>query len=433
MKMRVQIVTALPHWGAGWLEAILLPALGILLAWTLDPGDPLLLRQPFPWLLIIPLLIALRYELMPALLSVAALASTLFWHKYPEIRSLEIFAGTVLVILIASEYAGFWARQEAGRSLQEEITATRFRQLSDDLYVTRISQDRLEQSLLYQPMSVRSALLEIKNQLAQKQGRLDAELAYNTLYFLNQLVGVQIASLYDIQSGHHSPRLIAAFGNAQPWQEQDPVLRESLNSGESQSLADLEITQFRHYISVHIHRSLSRHDYVLTIEEMSFFAINKESLQTIEVIFQYLCTYAESLAQAAPLLKIWSDCPPEFATDFMQLQKLAQRVPQVGIMVRYDFHTGPYAEKVLDYLQRLRRGLDVLWLHREEEKLQLIVLLPFAGSMAAEGHFQRMRTESSLHYGEEWEKSFIHHKIFSISAQHCEKQIKQLFDSEVSI
>jgi len=28
--MRVQIVTTLPHWGAGWLEAILLPALGIL-------------------------------------------------------------------------------------------------------------------------------------------------------------------------------------------------------------------------------------------------------------------------------------------------------------------------------------------------------------------------------------------------------------------
>jgi hypothetical protein len=53
--------------------------------------------------------------------------------------------------------------------------------------------------------------------------------------------------------------------------------------------------------------------------------------------------------------------------------------------------------------------------------------------MAAEGHFQRMRTESRLHYGEEWEKSFIHHKICSISAQHCENQIKQLFDSEVSI
>ncbi len=269
--MRAQLVTAVPRWGAGWLEAILLPALGIVVAWSLDPGDPLLLRQPFPWLLIIPLLIALRYELMPALLSVAVLASTLFWHAYPEIQSLEIFAGTVLVILIASEYAGYWARQEAGRSLQEEITATRFRQLSDDLYVTRISQDRLEQSLLYQPMSVRGALLEIKNQLVQKQGRVDAELAYNTLYFLNQMVGVQIASLYDIQAGHHSPHLIATFGNAQPWQEQDPVLRETLNSGESQTLADLEITQFRHYISAHTHSSPNGHNYLLTIEEMSFF------------------------------------------------------------------------------------------------------------------------------------------------------------------
>ncbi len=117
----------------------------------------------------------------------------------------------------------------------------------------------------------------------------------------------------------------------------------------------------------------------------------------------------------------------------MQLQKLTQRVSQVGMLVRYDFHNGPCAEKILEYLQRLRRGLDVLWLHKDKEHIQLIALLPFAGSMAAEGHFQRMRTESRLHYGEEWEKSFIRHKIFSISTQDCAKQIKQLFDSEVSI
>lgn len=425
-------MTALPRWGAGWAEAILLPALGIVVAWALDPGDPLLLRQPFPWLLLIPLLIALRYELMPALLSVMVLASTFSWHGYPEIRSLEIFSGTILVILIASEYAGYWARRAAGQSLQEEITSTRFRQLSDDLYVTRISQDRLEQSLLYQPMSVRGALLEIKNQLAQKRGDLDAELAYNAMYFLNQLVGVQIASLYDLETGHRSPRLIAEFGNAQPWQEQNPVLREALESGESQTLADLEITQIPLYISAHVHCSSSGRRFVLTIEDMSFFAINNESLQTIEVIFQYLCSYAESLAQADPLLQIWPDCPAEFATDFMQLQKLAQRVPQVGMIVRYDFHAGPSAEKVLGYLQRLRRGLDIFWLRHHNDRIQLIALLPFAGSLAAEGHFQRMRAESNLHYGEDWEQSFIRHKIFPVSAQACENQIKQLIDQEAS-
>lgn len=429
--MRAKVITALPRWGAGWIEAILFPALGIIITWGIDPYDPLLLNQPFPWLLIIPLLIALRYELMPALLSIMVLASTFIWHAYPKIHSLEVFAGTVLVILIASEYAGYWARKEAGRALQEEITATRFRQLSDDLFVTRISQDRLEQSLLYQPMSIRSALLEIKKQLVDNNGRLNKDIGGNVLYFLNQLVGVQIASLYELKKGKSNPLLIAAFGDAHPWQPQDPVLREAIDSEQSQTLAELEIVEIRAYVSTHIHTLSIGMQYILTIEDMSFFAINKESLQTIEVIFHYICNYSESLRQATPILNIWPDCSAEFVTDFMQLQNLALRVPQVGVIIRYDFHADNAAEKVIDFLQRLRRGLDILWVRKNQKRIQLIVLLPFAGSMAAEGHFQRMHDESALHYGSQWKETYIGHKIFSINKDSCESQIRRLLNEEI--
>ncbi|PKY12206.1 hypothetical protein B1757_00210 [Acidithiobacillus marinus] len=430
--MRITLITALPRWGAGWIEAFLFPVLGLLLAWELSPTDPLLLKQPFPWLLIIPLLIALRYELLPALLSVIILASTFLWHPYPEIRGLEVFAGTVLVILIASEYAGYWTRKEAGRSLQEEITTTRFRQLSDDLYVTRISQDRLEQSLLYHPMSIRSAMLELKKQLAEKKGVLDKDLGESILYFLNQLVGVQVASIFETKKGAANPSLIANFGDVHPWEIHDPVLREAMESAHSQTLANLEITAIDTYISAHVHTSSPGMHFILTVEDMSFFAINKESLQTIEVIFQYLCNYADSQIKAATLLDIWPDCPAEFAIDLMQLQKLAQRIPQVGMFVLYEFHKGPASDQVLEYLGRLRRGLDILWIHDNHEKVNLIALLPFAGNMAAEGHFQRMRAESNIHYRKQWDQCYTSHKVVAVNNRSCESQIRQILEEGIA-
>lgn len=430
--MSIRLLTALPGWGEGWFEAILLPALGILLGWSADPGDPLLLSQPFPWMLLIPLLIALRYELLPALLSILILGSTFLWHPYPEIRGLEIVAGTILVALIASEYAGYWARREAGRFLQEEITATRFRQLSDDLYVTRISLDRLEQSLIYQPISVRSTLLEIKHRLTTRRGELDTELMHDTLYFLSQLVGIQVASGYRLETGSSIPILLSAFGQAQAWQAEDPVLRKALESGVSQSLADLEITKIRHYIAVHVHTDHSGIRYLLTIEDMSFFSISKESLQIIEVIFQYLCNYAESLAKATSLLQQWPDCPAEFATDFMQLQKLAQRVPRVGMIAVYQFQSGTAAERILEHLQRLRRGLDVVWIHPRDDLIQLVILLPFAGDMAVKGHFQRMYSECHQHYAEEWAQSFVRHDFYPLGTQHCAQQFRHFMDQRAA-
>lgn len=232
----MRLLTAIPRRREGWLEAILLPAVALLITHFLVPWDPLLLHQPFPWLVLVPLLIALRYEFLPGALATLVLTTASWWHPYPTDVLLPAAAGTLLVTLIGAEYASAWRRQETRRALQEEITTTRLRQLADDLYVTRTSLDRLEQSLLYQPVSVRSALRELRDDLRRRQGVLDPPLLRKILYFLNQLVGVQVAAWFSWEAKEPRPRQLAALGRVSEWDGGDPVARAALSEGRSQQL-----------------------------------------------------------------------------------------------------------------------------------------------------------------------------------------------------
>ena len=419
----MRLLTAIPRRREGWLEAILLPAVALLITHFLVPWDPLLLHQPFPWLVLVPLLIALRYEFLPGALATLVLTTASWWHPYPTDVLLPAAAGTLLVTLIGAEYASAWRRQETRRALQEEITTTRLSQLADDLYVTRTSLDRLEQSLLYQPVSVRSALRELRDDLRRRQGVLDPPLLRKILYFLNQLVGVQVAAWFSWEAKEPRPRQLAALGRVSEWDGGDPVARAALSEGRSQQLMDLKLERLHHYLSVHVHGEEGHSRDLLCIEDMSFFAINRESMKIIEVFFQYLCRYRNACIRARELLSRWPDCPVDFASDLLQLQSLATIAPEVGICQRYLFHTGWEAREIVRWIENLRRDLDMIWIHEEGEYLSALILLPFAGPVAAEGQRTRVEVEMQKHCANHWEAAFVRADFLPVDTRPAAEQI----------
>lgn len=421
----MRALTVVPRRGDGWLEAIVFPTLALLLSRLLDPGDPLLLHQPFPWVIILPLLVALRYEFLPALLSGFVLFSAVMWHSYPVTLVLPVAAGTLLIILIAAEFASYWLRREAGRALQEEIISTRLRQLDDDLYVTRVSLDRLEQSMVYQPVSIRTAIQEVRQHLASAKGIIDSDFIRRVLYFLNQLAGVQIAAWYRLGRRDAHPVCLAEFGKISDWDGSDPVWNAALNQGCSQSLADLGVNRIRHYISVHCHGEAEAERHFLCVEEMSFFAINRENLKIIEILFQYICNYHDALQVTQPITRRWPDCPAEFAIDFQQVQNLARVVPDAGVCIRYDFRPGKSAQDIVRRIQNLRRGMDALWLHEESNHISLLALLPLKGPSGAEGYRSRIEAERRQDGEDSWEQVFLSFHLFTVDGRNPADQIHE--------
>ncbi len=419
----MRLLTAIPQKKEGWLEAFLLPAVAILITHFLAPQDPLLLHQPFPWLVLVPLLIALRYEFLPGALATVVLTTASWWHPYPSDVLFPAIAGMLLVTLISAEYASYWRRRETRRALQEEITTTRLHQLADDLYVTRTSLDRLEQSLLYQPVSVRSALMELQGDLRKSQGVLDPPLLKKALYFFNQLVGVQTVAWYRWEAKDPRPRLLAALGRVSEWDGADPVARAALDEGRSQQLVDLKLERIHHYLSVHVHGEAGNSRDLLCIEDMSFFAISRENMKIIEVFFQYLCRYRNACVRVRELLSRWPDCSVDFAVDLLQLQHLAAIVPEVGICQRYLLRAGREAREIARRMRNLRRGLDVLWIHEEQDYVSALFLLPFVGPSAAEGQRARVEADMQKHCANLWETAFLRADFVTVDDRPVAEQV----------
>ena len=95
-----------------WLEICLFPLLAVAAAWLFSPADPVLSDAMFPWLWFAPVLVALRYGVLPGLLaSVPILASQvvavqlgLAVHVFPP----ALFFGGGLLVLICGEFADVW-------------------------------------------------------------------------------------------------------------------------------------------------------------------------------------------------------------------------------------------------------------------------------------------------------------------------------------
>jgi len=64
--------TRQPLWH--WLETVLLTLVAAALAYAASPADPFFIAAEFPWVLFAPALLALRYGVLPGLLSIAVLA-----------------------------------------------------------------------------------------------------------------------------------------------------------------------------------------------------------------------------------------------------------------------------------------------------------------------------------------------------------------------
>ena len=98
---------------AGIFEIIGLTLGGLLVAALFQPDDPFLLTQPFPWLWLVPLVLALRYG-TPAAFGASALL-LVGWYALPLLGlgggrfPLTHFVGGLVMTLIAGEFSDIWS------------------------------------------------------------------------------------------------------------------------------------------------------------------------------------------------------------------------------------------------------------------------------------------------------------------------------------
>lgn len=404
-----------------WLEALVIPVLGIGLCWLASPEDPFFINKgEFPWTWFAPILVALRYGVMAGIVSSAVLLIGWFFLSAPgaEFPKLYFLAGLIMV-MIAGEFSTTWRTRLRRVGELNAYLTERFTRIMNQLNVLRLSHDALEHDLITQPATLRDALYELRMLMATRTGAGVTLLpsAQEILVLLAHHCQLEAAAIYEISNGNYVQR--ARLGEPPLLKENDTLLEYAL---EKRTLSHLQTEDVgaqvptEHLVVAPILTSGDQLLGVLVVTRMPFFALNEDTLRTMSLL---LGLYADSVVVSDHVGQIMTHVPGvtyDFADELVKLQRLQRDYGINSHAVVLQF--GPHAERVdmILFATRLRRRFDVQWQFGggERQSTGIANLMPLASDTAVRGYLERMEGALKDRFGGDFEQLRVRPYVISL-------------------
>ncbi len=412
---------------AQWIEVFLVPLLAIGITWWTHPQDPLLSTATFPWLWFAPVLIALRYGVLPGLL--ASLVVVLDWLLVEYLGLLLTdfspaqFFGGGLLVLLCGEFSDVW-RDRNNRMDETNLYVTeRLSRLTKRHLLLNLSHDRLEQEMLARPGSLRDALARLRaigitgGQSGSTMPGADA-----LLQLLSQYVNIESAVLYVLQPGSDGPTLgpeRARLGEPAVLAADDELLKMALQEGQLAHIASKEVSLARKTNQLVVAPLIAGVDTligVLAVTRMPFFSLNVENLQMMSVILAY---YADNIHNAPGVERLKERLPimpALYAEELIRMLYLQDKVGISSYIVVMSFE-GTRNEEISAEFLRVKRGIDLYWQTQVNGKPVIAVLMPFASPAAAEGFIDRIEVWLKTRFDGTYDSLEIHLRMINFSQE----------------
>ncbi|MCO5109819.1 MAG: PelD GGDEF domain-containing protein [Burkholderiaceae bacterium] len=373
-------------------ETLLLPLIALALGFAWNPLDPLWSASAFPWSWLAPVILALRYGPLAGLggasvLLMGWLAINLgHYDAFPQL----FFLGGLILVMLVGEFSSLWqARTRRAETLQLYLDQ-RLEHLVRQYYLLRLSHDRLEQELIGRPMSMRDALSTLQEVGSDAQG------PETLLRLLAQYCQLETAVLCPVADEQLGTQALASLGAPRQVLENDPLVQQAIETRKLCHINEVLATQqHSRYLVAAPLLDLGGELYgLLLIEEMPFFSLQTENLQTINLLLGYYTDGLSMQALARPILQVLPDCPAPFAFEAQRLSHIRASTRVPSIIVALEFLPRAIARDLPQQIQRLKRELDESWLITAPERQILAVLMPLGDASTAEGYIQRLEAWS---------------------------------------
>ena len=388
-----------PAWE--WFETFALTLLAAALAYWADPGNPFFIRAEFPWLVLAPALLALRYGVLPGLASCAVLAALWFGARgadlVPPVAPASALLGALILTMVCGEFASIWTGRLRRLEMSNRYLDERLERITRQHYLLMLSHDRLEQDQFSRPVTLRAALVRIRELASAGQGPAGFPGLRDLLALLSQFCQLEVASFHACLHGVPDSASLIEVGAAQPLAVDDPLVRHCIEKRQLSHVQMGELREAGHSRYLIVAPMVSGNGElaaILAIEQMPFLALHGEALATLTVLLGY---YADALAvsrAARVMQRALPGCPLEFADEINRCHRmwLTARVYSSLLLVKFGAH--PDTSSFAALIRRQFRDLDILWEIPQPYGPVFLTLMPLAGPAGVEGCIARI--EASL-------------------------------------
>ncbi|WP_256668923.1 PelD GGDEF domain-containing protein [Pseudomonas sp. C2B4] len=393
-----------------WLETFLVTGLAIGLGLWLTPEDPMQMHGGFPWPILAPLLLGVRYGFVRGLLSAALLVMAVFALRYSGhagYAQLEPswIVGVLVCGMLVGEVRDLWERRLERLQMANDYRQYRLDEFTRAHQILRVSHDLLEQRVAGSDQSLRSSLLGLREKLRVMPDEGDAlgALADPIVAVLGQYGALRVAGLYrvDDRGERVLPTPLATIGVMGSLDTEDGLVKLCLERGELVSVrqelheagASAQFSSLQACIP--LIDAEGRLLAVLAVRQMPFFAFQDRTLSLLALLAGHI---ADLLLRDAQVLQL----PDAEAQHFtLQLKRSMVDVEQHKLSAGlFAFEMTRANEELTRLLERSQRGLDLhLPLRNNRDHQLLLVLLPLTSPQGTEGYLARINLLLHEHFG----------------------------------
>jgi len=378
-----------------WLETTFITLAAVVLAFWARPDDPFFLGTGFPWLVFAPALIALRYGVVQGVVSTGLLiASWLIASRYGRIEGAFPklhFLGTLILVMVCGQFCSVWQTRLRRLEYVYRQLDGRIATLTRRHYLMRLSHDRLEQDLIGRPTTLRSALAEVRRLISEGAGQALPG-AQQLMRLLVQSCQLEVAGLHRAAAGSIDPAPAARIGEPGSLRPDDPLVKACLETGALAHVQTQGAGEARGaYLAVAPARDgEGRTIAVLAVEQMPFFAMHEENLQTLSVLLGYYADGIGRISAGQVIRELLPECPLPFAEELVRLHRIWTDVRVPTTLIGLQFGNHPDRNLYAEALRRSIRDLDMVWEIRRDAGLVFLVMLPLSGRAAVDGYLTRI-------------------------------------------
>ncbi|WP_343548701.1 PelD GGDEF domain-containing protein [Ralstonia sp.] len=408
------------------------------LVWLFVPDNPLLLGYGFPWMWLVPLILALRYgTLLGALAALVVLGAwAVFYGQTAAAGSFPrmYFLGGLMLVLIGGQYGDIWgARLSRARTVNGYLN-DRLAALTKNHFLLRLSHERLENDLLAKPTTLRDTLTQLRNiaLAAREHGTGDnapdvAQLpgAVPFLQWTAQACQLEVAAMVRVTGNRIDTEPVARVGTPFDIVADDPLIRHCIDT---HTLGHPQAPELRNVNNpedssryVACAPVLSGADELIglvVVHQMPFLSLSYENLQFLLVLLGYYADGVRHLTVSSEILDLVPDAPYEFALDLGRLARLHRDTGIDSSVVALIFDKDETSDALFESVVRSRRALDVVWQANGKNRRAIITLMPLSGAGAVSAYLVRIEDSLRAQFGVDFEGGRISVQTLHVTGEH---------------